>query len=66
MYVCMCVCVLLASSLLFKHVLLNNKGTFCQYNCIKILSSFLASLGFYVGIGKWRLTMHLNDSTFIV
>ena len=38
MYVC--VCVWLDSSLSFKHVWLNDKGTFCPYNFIKILSSF--------------------------
>ena len=29
---------------LFKHVSLNSKDTFCLYNLIKILSSFLISI----------------------
>ena len=36
----------LGSSLLSKHVCLNSKDTFCLYNFIKILSSFLISLAF--------------------
>ena len=40
---CVCVCVWLGSSILFKHVWLDNKDTFCQYNFIKILSIFLIS-----------------------
>ena len=34
-----------------KYVWLNNKDTFCQYNFIKIFSSFLISVLFQVGIG---------------
>ena len=39
--VCVCVCVWLDNSLSFKHVWLNNNYTFCLYNLIRILSSFL-------------------------
>ena len=38
---------------IFKHVWLNNKDTFCLYNFIKILSSFLIESWFQVGIGGW-------------
>ena len=37
---CVCVCVRLGSSLSFKHVLLNNKDTFCLNNFIRFLSRF--------------------------
>ena len=47
-YMCVCVCV-------YEHVWLNNKDTFCLYNFIRILSSFLASvLGF-----SWSRLMNL-------
>ena len=38
MYVCVCV---VGRTLSFKYVSFNNKDTFCLYNSIKILSSFL-------------------------
>ena len=40
-YVCVCVYVWLGSCLSFKHVWLNDKNTFCLYNFIRILLSFL-------------------------
>ena len=47
-YVCVCVCVC-------KHVLINNKDTFCLYNFIKILSSFLINVLF----SGWNWWMNL-------
>ena len=51
--VSVCVCVKLGNSLSFKHVWLNNNGTFYLYNYIKILSSFLIS------VLDWNLLMNL-------
>ena len=49
-YVCVCVCVLIYIYI-YIYIWLNNKDTFCLYNFIKILSSFLISV--LVGIGGW-------------
>ena len=43
-YIHICVYVWLGSTLSFKHILLNNKDTFCLYNFIRILSSFMTSV----------------------
>ena len=53
--VCVCVCVWLSSSRSFNHVSLNCKDTFCLYNLIKILSSFLIS----VSVSGWNWWMDL-------
>ncbi len=53
----MCVCVYLANSLFFKHDLLNNRDTYCLYNFIKILSSFLIS----VLVSGWNWWMNLPE-----
>ena len=55
-HIYMCVCVWLGSSLSFKHVWLNNKDTFCQYNFIETLSSFFIS----VLVSDWNWWMNLS------
>ena len=54
-YVCVCVCVWMGSSVSFKHLLLNDKNTFCLYDFIKILSSFLISD--LVSGWNWRMNL---------
>ena len=55
-YVCVCVCVFVCVCVcVCVCVWLNNKATFCLYNFIKILSSFLIS----VLVSGWNWWMNL-------
>ena len=59
------VCVWFGSSPSFKHVLLNNKDTFCLYNFIRVISdSFLTSvlvLGWSWLMNLLKLSRALSD-----
>ena len=52
---CVCVCVCACSSCSSKYVSLKSKDTFCLYNLIKILSSFL--------IQSPRIPIYKNQKT---